>query len=315
MARHLASFHLDLAQLWRCPVSWCTQWKGNPQGCIDNIRKKHYVPDSVKANLGCWFPSWTVIRVAWHKALKPHVSGISTKAMLFNEHGLQLVHYYWVFGTFMTKLRVFTIRAHAEATCETGCSPNKTTWLLLSTYSPAPLSRAIRPPVLDDDYPACKARRAVSPVLLEVSTRTTSSTIILSVTSNVGTATSNDSPVPKPRSPLYGGLPPMLPVLIPLPRFADKKFVVSPVESSIVATQQYPSSPDSRASTACVDLDTFSSQCSRSSDCHSSVSPVGIDRVSVSSVDSDVSLQLSRFRPLNRPHLPVRFIFPVIHRW
>ena len=31
MYRHVAKFHLDLAQLWRCPVSWCTVWKGNPQ--------------------------------------------------------------------------------------------------------------------------------------------------------------------------------------------------------------------------------------------------------------------------------------------
>ena len=31
MYRHVARFHLDLAQLWRCPVSWCTVWKGTPQ--------------------------------------------------------------------------------------------------------------------------------------------------------------------------------------------------------------------------------------------------------------------------------------------
>ena len=31
MYRHVASYHLDLAQLWRCPVLWCTVWKGAPQ--------------------------------------------------------------------------------------------------------------------------------------------------------------------------------------------------------------------------------------------------------------------------------------------
>ena len=31
MVRHVSSFHLDLAQLWRCPVTWCTQWKDTPQ--------------------------------------------------------------------------------------------------------------------------------------------------------------------------------------------------------------------------------------------------------------------------------------------
>ena len=53
MVCHVSSFHLDLGQLWRCPVSWCTQWKGTPQDCIDHIRKKHNVGDSVKtASLG-----------------------------------------------------------------------------------------------------------------------------------------------------------------------------------------------------------------------------------------------------------------------
>ena len=37
MHQHVAKFHLDLAQLWRCPVSWCTVWKGNPQDCMDHV--------------------------------------------------------------------------------------------------------------------------------------------------------------------------------------------------------------------------------------------------------------------------------------
>ena len=37
MARHVANYHLELAQLWRCHVSWCTQWKGTPQDCVDHI--------------------------------------------------------------------------------------------------------------------------------------------------------------------------------------------------------------------------------------------------------------------------------------
>ena len=73
----------------------------------------------------------------------------------------------------------------------------------------------------------CKARRAVSPVIPEVSTRTASSTIVLSATSYAGTATPYDPPVLKLRSVLYSGRPPTLPVLILLPRFADKNF--SPV--------------------------------------------------------------------------------------
>ena len=43
MYRHVVKFHLDLAQLWRCPVSWCKVWKGTPQDCIDHIRGAHDV--------------------------------------------------------------------------------------------------------------------------------------------------------------------------------------------------------------------------------------------------------------------------------
>ena len=111
-------------------------------------------------------------------------------------------------GTFMTKLRVFTVQA--EAKWESGRAPNKTTRLLLSSDSPALLSRSFRPRGSDDDSLACKACRAVSLVLLEVSTRTVSSMIVSSVTSYARTATSNDSPVLKPSLALYGGLPPIL---------------------------------------------------------------------------------------------------------
>ena len=30
MYRHMARLHLDLVQLWRCPIAWCTTWKGLP---------------------------------------------------------------------------------------------------------------------------------------------------------------------------------------------------------------------------------------------------------------------------------------------
>ena len=127
LARHVSSFHLDLGQLWRCPVSWCTQcrqWKGTPQDCVDHIRKTHYVNDSVKAaNLWRWFPPWTVTRAAWHTALNAKVSGVSTDVALFSAHGFQLVHHYQVFkqcaahaslrGSFIIDLRYFTTRACA----------------------------------------------------------------------------------------------------------------------------------------------------------------------------------------------------------
>ena len=75
--------------------------------------------DSIKAaNLGRCFPPWTVTRAAWHKALKPEVSGVLTDAVLFSENESQLVHHYRVFdqsmahaslrGKFMPKLSLFT---------------------------------------------------------------------------------------------------------------------------------------------------------------------------------------------------------------
>ena len=40
MARHVSNYHLDLAQLWQCPMLWCTQWKGTSQDCIDQIHRE-----------------------------------------------------------------------------------------------------------------------------------------------------------------------------------------------------------------------------------------------------------------------------------
>ena len=48
MYRHVARLHLDLAQLWRCPVSWCTMWKGTPQDCMEHLRNGHDVPVDIE---------------------------------------------------------------------------------------------------------------------------------------------------------------------------------------------------------------------------------------------------------------------------
>ena len=52
LGRHVASFHLDSAQCWRCPVAWCTVWRGTPQDCIYHMCRAHTIPASIKvANL------------------------------------------------------------------------------------------------------------------------------------------------------------------------------------------------------------------------------------------------------------------------
>ena len=52
LGKHVALYHLDLAQLWRCPVGWCPVWKGTSQDCVDHMRRAHDTGLSVKA--GTW---------------------------------------------------------------------------------------------------------------------------------------------------------------------------------------------------------------------------------------------------------------------
>ena len=68
---------MELAQLWRCPVMWCTVWKGTAQDCVDHLRRTHDVPQVVKAaNLARYFPPWTVTRGQWSEMTRPSISGV-----------------------------------------------------------------------------------------------------------------------------------------------------------------------------------------------------------------------------------------------
>ena len=97
MYRHVSMFHLDLAQLWRCPVSWCTMWRGSPQDCMDHLRNAHDAPKMLKSSsIERYVPPWTVSREMWTESLRPDHSGISTDIMLFSDMGLSLVHHYRV---------------------------------------------------------------------------------------------------------------------------------------------------------------------------------------------------------------------------
>ena len=126
LGRHVACYHLDLAQLWRCPVSWCTVWQGTLQDCIDHMRKAHSVPATVKvANLVRWFPPWTVSREQCNTILRSSISGVAVDALLFSRIGVPLTHRYRVLshagthvafrGTYMTKLQNFL--NDADAAC------------------------------------------------------------------------------------------------------------------------------------------------------------------------------------------------------
>ena len=70
MYQHVASHHLELAQLWRCPVSWCTVWRGTPQDFMDHIHEAHNVPGEIrKVSLEKLFPPWTVTRLVYTESL------------------------------------------------------------------------------------------------------------------------------------------------------------------------------------------------------------------------------------------------------
>ena len=109
---------MELAQLWQCPVTWCTVWKGTPQDYIDHMRKAHDTPPIVKAaNLARWFPPWTVSREQWSSLTPSAVSGIAVDTLLFSRIGVPLFHRYRVFdrpgthvafhGTYMQQIRTF----------------------------------------------------------------------------------------------------------------------------------------------------------------------------------------------------------------
>ena len=75
LGKHISFYHLELAQLWCCPVMWCTVWKGTAQDCIDHMRRIHKVSLSVKAaNLARLFPPWTVTREQWADMMMPSIS-------------------------------------------------------------------------------------------------------------------------------------------------------------------------------------------------------------------------------------------------
>ena len=76
---HIINHHLELGQLWRCPVEWCTVWEGSVHDCLYHLRSKHSGTRirGLKP-LGKFFPLWTVPREFWKAALRSDVSQIAT---------------------------------------------------------------------------------------------------------------------------------------------------------------------------------------------------------------------------------------------
>ena len=89
MYRHVTRCHFHLAQLWRCPVAWCTAWKGAQQDLMDHVRYAHRVPEEVQSvKLETLIPLWTVTRKVYMESLTSRHSGISNDILLFSDIGL-----------------------------------------------------------------------------------------------------------------------------------------------------------------------------------------------------------------------------------
>ena len=126
LGRHVILYHMELAQLWRCPVTWCAVWKGTAQDCVDQMRRAHDIPPLVKAaNLARWFPPWTVTREQWSIMTRPAISGIAIDTLLFSHIGMLLFHQYRVFdrpgthgafrGTYMQRMHTFLEESDAAS--------------------------------------------------------------------------------------------------------------------------------------------------------------------------------------------------------
>ena len=121
LGKHIALYHMELAQLWRCQVTWCTVWKGTAQDCIDHLRRTHDTPLVVKAaNLARYFPSWTVTREQWSEMTRPTISGVAIDTLLFSCIVSPLLHHYRIInrtgthaafrGTYMRRLHFWRNR-------------------------------------------------------------------------------------------------------------------------------------------------------------------------------------------------------------
>ena len=75
---HMMCYHLDLGQLWRCPVEWCAVWKGSVRECRDHFNEKHGDLETLDFDkVSKSFPAWTVTHDFWERALQPEISGIA----------------------------------------------------------------------------------------------------------------------------------------------------------------------------------------------------------------------------------------------
>ena len=252
LGRHVASFHLDLAQLWRCPVSWCTIWRGTPQDCIDHMHRAHTVPVMVKAaNLARWFPPWTVSWERWSTVLRSSDSGVATYTLLFSWIGVPLVYRYRVFshagthvdfrGAHMARLRTFLNAA--DAVCLQSCNRRRARSLASQMSTEVPVGGHSRKPA-DLSQPSTSRRPFFQfPASTSVAAMAPESLTHVVVRSRQSSRWAISVPID-----------------LALPRFASPDFQMERLLSQWVAKQESPASPSPLTSPSlCLNLDTLSS--------------------------------------------------------
>ena len=172
----------------------------------------------------------------------------------------------------MSHLRVFTVEADAEGRLARKRNSEQSS----SRREDSALQRDLCRRLSGDVSPRCKSLRALSPRTKTFSTTTTSSA---AVSTSI------------PQLCLCGRRPPLLPIDLLLPKFADKDYIQARLESMWVATQEYPASPIHLASQSpCLDLDAISSEDSdvKPGDALSA-SPITVISVDSSNGDPDSS--------------------------
>ena len=122
---HIMNVHLEVGQLWRCPVEWCAVWKGTVSECLGHLQDKH--GGSQYISFQKFFPPWTVPRDLWQTAFRPDVSGVVVDVRSFHESRCRLGHKYpvykdpfphpalWGGGGVLPRLLSFVTRAMAIA--------------------------------------------------------------------------------------------------------------------------------------------------------------------------------------------------------
>ena len=129
LSRHVMDHHLELGQLWRCPVEWCSVWKGSVQDCLDHLRSKHDGTQfmGLKTLGNSPPPPWTVSRDSW----------VATDVKLFHECGCRLVHRYRIFRNPMphVSLRGKVIYHKSHRVCSLGDGGGPIDLYLLATSS------------------------------------------------------------------------------------------------------------------------------------------------------------------------------------